>query len=211
MMSSKQVPMTRQLSPVKAKHFACPICGVDRALFLKSYEAILAYCEECKATYMFTSAPDAYLCPKCKGKLTFVHGSVVSAKCSSCKEQADFVCSIDDWDTFRNTVFDVVARQAQPGNSVFLLALGQPIIVKPGATSTETTKYKLHGTTELTGVAMSEGKPDTAKKFKMPDTAIAKLREIMKKKWQDPEYRRRVVEGMRKRQEVKKSAAAGGE
>jgi hypothetical protein len=49
----------------------------------------------------------------------------------------------------------------------------------------------------------------SAKKFKMPDVAISKLREAMKKRWQDPEYRRKVVDGLHKKWAAKKSVKAG--
>jgi hypothetical protein len=66
-------------------------------------------------------------------------------------------------------------------NDNFLVSIGEPLVVK---------------------------KPPSPKKYKLHEQVIIRLREIMKSKWQDPEYRRKVVEGERRAWEVKKAVTS---
>jgi len=200
---------TKRLSSPKSKSFMCLACGTAMTLRIEAYEARLGYCPNCKQTYLYKYVPTEYSCIKCNSPLELVECSVVHAKCSRCGVYADFTCEIDDWDTFYNLVYDVATRRVQPGGN-FLLSIGEPLVVE-SPESAVVKNYKLPTTTELTGVAVSEGKSATTQPVKkLPETAISKLREVMKKKWQDPEYRRRVIDGLKKKWELKKNVAASG-
>lgn len=174
---------------VNCKPFICLLCGSE--MFIKSYDAILGYCTNCKQTYNYEYASDTYSCPKCGNKLTIVDCSVVCARCNHCGTHVDFVCEIKDWNTFYNLTYDIAIKRAQPGSD-FLLSLGHPTRVKPAV------KPK--------AVVAVPAFDKTTKRYKLPDTTISRLRETMRLRWQDPAYRRRVIEGMRRRWEEKKVA-----
>lgn len=179
------VVKTRRLSEKKHQAFNCLTCG-KCSLVIEAYKAKVAYCRNCKQTYMYNYNPEAYICPNCKGNLTLLDCYVVSGKCSNCKFNVTFTSTIDDWYTWWNLVYDVMMKAAQPGVN-FLLSVGQPITIerpKPEAKPTVTAKPVAVG--------------------KLPEEVKQKLREKMKQKWQDPEYRRKVIEGIRKTLEKKR-------
>jgi hypothetical protein len=163
---------TRRLdTTVRNKRLMCLTCG-SSTLSVSAYRAVLGYCQNCKLTFMYTYVPTAYLCTKCGGRLTFKPCSVVRSRCGSCKIQVDFVSEVDDWNVFWNLTYDIIMRRAEAGSG-FLLSTEQPIVVRQTATKAK-------------GM------------FKLSEAVKAKLRDIMKRKWQETEYRRKVIEGMRR-------------
>lgn len=202
-MSAVKELATRKLSEKKRQLHTCLSCGVY-SLLIEWYRARLGYCKNCKLTYLYEYTPTAYVCQKCGSNLEFVKCCIVSARCNYCDIWVDFVCKIEDWWTFSNLVYDINTKRAEPGKN-FLLSIGEPIVVKPEAAAAPAVadrKYKLPAAAKTDrGDSMST----TGKKFNMPEAAKQKLREAMKKRWQDQEYRRKVVEGLRKTLAAKKT------
>jgi hypothetical protein len=195
--------VTGRIGEKKRKLLDCLSCGTY-ALLIEWYSARLGYCKNCKLTYLYEYTPTAYVCQKCRSNLEFVKCCVVSARCNYCDIWVDFVCKIDDWWTIWNLVHDIDTGKAVPGKN-FLLSIGEPIVVKPEAVAVPAVADRKYKSPTAVKTDRGDSMSATGKKFNMPEAAKQKLREAMKKRWQDQEYRRKVVEGLRRTLAAKKS------
>jgi hypothetical protein len=184
-MNVAELPRTRRLNEKRRQVFNCLTCG-RYSLVIEVYRARVAYCPNCKQTFIFNYNPEEYVCPTCKSQLRLLECYVVSGKCGRCKYDVTFTSTIDDWYVYWNLVYDILMKRVQPGTG-FLLTVGQPnIITRPKAATVKPTA-------------------NTGKKFTLSDEAKQRIREKMKQKWQDPEFRKKVVEKIRDGWAKKKS------